>query len=172
HPGEGPRPHLSSFARRSGERAGAAPTGRLPRGARAPRLVRDRERRSRSLPVRSAADRANRRSVTRLLPALAHDRPPRIGHVAGGRARHRAAGLLRDAARPPGGDRRRTDPRGSQRAALPAADDALAARALIRAAHTFIIGAVAQRSERAAYIRDGGGPNPPGPTPAWRLRVP
>src|SRR2546425_8232961 len=31
------------------------------------------------------------------------------------------------------------------------------------------IGAVAQRSERAAYIRDVGGPNPPGPTHARRM---
>ncbi len=40
---------------------------------------------------------------------------------------------------------------------------------LLRGSSRRAIGAVAQRSERAAYIRDVGGSNPPGPTDGFRF---
>src|SRR5207245_5036071 len=94
----------------------------------------------------------------RLLPALASHRASKRRLVARRRARCRAARLLRHATRPARGHRRRACPRGTQCASLPHAPGALAQRAVSSALLILeAVGAVAQRSGRAAYISDVGG---------------
>src|SRR5438552_4062217 len=96
-------------------------------------LGRDRDGPAGPMPLRDPAQRARRRPVARLFPALASHRAPQRRDLAGGRARGRAARLLRDAGRPPRGHSGRACRRRPERAALPAAERALAHRVLAAA---------------------------------------